>query len=740
MAMWAPAPTPSPWAAEGPLAELAFRRISDVKLPDFLTCADNDAWGPLRVTYADAFEHFSSLHPVPSRNTLRESPLLEQIRVSAQQRVDDFIVSTEGGLAVRAGFELLFEWATTPLRDHDRSGERADACLFGAVTCLYIVAWVNSLADDRDQALNHLFIASTLLRLGQLDWTEHSGWPVTSWHVLVNIWRLQRGLEFAPLPRTPTPVDPMASLVPSVWPVPAPRPRRWTKKLSVFYVAMHVVPFSDILAFLKEWWEPGGGAEGRGAAQLSLNYMGFPRCCPGAEGACSPDRLQEGLAMQGDWRIPYCSKDPFMFEVLNIPRLHDHSGGQWANAYASHAPAAWAEARRAFSARYEPWLEEHVDLMLCGHPIYWCTLFEPIVRRNSAKSMIAVYDQPPFFLVPSEAEDSFASTLRDFADPELLPNVAVVGFAPFFARQFEWTFGRRIPHSRPIALVVKDVWQPLRPDAVLVATSIDAYAQSLLYRFQEGNLDLLVDPSGLPLRLIQWGGDEFPYETPKAVLSQLRCVVLTPYDFAHFKLPEFVSMGMPILMYSQLWKWTTRWSQLIARPGGRNASKEHPLPMECYDPASHAFEDGLPMPSMPEAFWRDPWGLEEPESPSACLRALDAWGEREAEAEDGDPGPPYGRSPFSLFVNDRRHLQPLDGTLFWSRWSEMSLIPHSVYFQSIAHLFALLRTLGIPELRSVSEAQRSWHRKAAFQVVDFWRGIVGSLLDGDARAFKGPRS
>ena len=28
----------------------------------------------------------------------------------------------------------------------------------------------------------------------------------------------------------------------------------------------------------------------------------------------------------------------------------------------------------------------------------------------------------------------------------------------------------------------------------------------------------------------------------------------------------------PVFMHSQLWKWTTRWSQLIARPAGHNAS------------------------------------------------------------------------------------------------------------------------------------------------------------------------
>ena len=41
-----------------------------------------------------------------------------------------------------------------------------------------------------------------------------------------------------------------------------------------------------------------------------------------------------------------------------------------------------------------------------------------------------------------------------------------------------------------------------------------------------------------------------------------------------------------MFMHSQLWKWTTRWSQMISRPAGRNASlfadsRWHP-PHECY--------------------------------------------------------------------------------------------------------------------------------------------------------------
>jgi len=375
-----------------------------------------------------------------------------------------FIVSGGDGVwGLRGGFEYMYEWAKSPLSQHVR-GERSEACIFGCITCLYTVAWYHGVIGEVAESLNLLYLASNLLHFGQLDWTEHSGWPVTSWHVAVNVYRLERGLDFVPLPRAPTPSDPRGLLVPSVWPRPVPQPKIWARSVRVFYVAMHVVPFSDVLAFLSDWWEPAGGADAREgpAVRIHTNYMGYPRCCPSAPGACSEELSAEGEKMQGDWRIPYCSKDPRLYHLLRIPLLHDHSDGQWANAYRSHELDSWAETVARFEAEYYPWLEENVDLVLCGHPLLWCTLFEALVRKSARKAMIAVYDQPPFFLVPGEAEETFAGTLRDFADQDLLPNVVVVGFAPFFARQFEWLLGRRIPHSRPIALVVKDTWQPLK--------------------------------------------------------------------------------------------------------------------------------------------------------------------------------------------------------------------------------------------------------------------------------------
>mmetsp|Transcript_137633 Transcript_137633/g.439728 ORF Transcript_137633/g.439728 Transcript_137633/m.439728 type:complete len:359 (-) Transcript_137633:332-1408(-) len=350
--------------------------------------------------------------------------------------------------------------------------------------------------------------------------------------------------------------------------------------------------------------------------------------------------------------------------------------------------------------------------------------------------MLAVVDQPPFFLVPSQVEDSFATSLRDWADRDRYANVAVVGFAPFFARQFEWTFGRQIPHSRPIALAVTDVWRPTKSNQVLIATSIDDLARDLLVRFGEENADIFLSPEGELLQFVRWDAD-LGYVTAKSELAAMRATVILPYDFAHFKLPEFVAMGMPIFMHAQLWKWTVRWSQLIARPGGRNATLYRSAPEACYDSEG---ADGLPMPRFPDEFFKSPWGEplgvgDEPpmaEKDEECFAALQA-----LEEEGVRAGPPYGRAPFGLYTVDRKHLQPLDGAAFWSRWSEMALIPHTLFFDSHAQLLDLLRSTSLGELHAISGRQLSWHRKTAFQVLDFWRGLIGSLVAGDARAFKG---
>merc|ERR1719221_2148206 len=158
-------------------------------------------------------------------------------------------------------------------------------------------------------------------------------------------------------------------------------------------------------------------------------------------------------------------------------------------------------------------------------------------------------------------------------------------------------------------------------------------------------------------------------------------------------------MAVPILMHSQLWKLTVRWSQLIARPGGRNATKGRPPPESCYD--RHGPDRGLPLPSLPKSFWRQPWGHLDHEN-DECLKGL--FSEPDESLSDG--GNPYGLSPFTPFTADREHLQPFDSSVFWSRWSESALIPHITYFDSAAHLIVILRETSLDEFRQISKAER----------------------------------
>ncbi|CAE6915841.1 NLRC3 [Symbiodinium sp. CCMP2456] len=710
--------------------------VDEIVVPDFLSCSFDKGWEAVRLEMVTALHHVPQGLPrfPEALAELPKYPWLEKLFSLAKTIQEETVVHRHEGQWHLAGdFHGMKALALQPkhLQPETKS------CFFGYINMFYIVAWWYALSMDFNEATLYLQLISQLLKKGQLDWTEHSGWPITSWSVYLNIQRMHTGMPFSPLPADPTPVHPLSHLVPAVWPLPGSRhyiskqPLQ-PQSISVFYIAMHVVPFNDFLTFLDEWWQTAGGADAS-SVKIYANYMGFPRCCPGVGQACSQKDLEAAVPMQKDWRIPYCCQDEHLYSLIGVPRLHDHSQGQWEGAYRNHRNDHWSDVKQEFAAKYYDWMNSHVDLVLCGHPIFWCTLFEDLLRANHKKSMIAVYDQPPFFLVPEDGEDDFAERLQALADPEF-QNAVVVGFAPFFTRQFEWLFGRKIPHSRPIALVVKDVWQPLQPDSVLFSTSIDAEAIGIFFRYAEENV--IVDPSGLQLRFLEWGLDAaaknagrtgLSYETPKSELAQLRCVVVTPYDFAHFKLPEFKAMGMPMFMHSQLWKWTTRWSQMISRPAGRNASqfadsRWHP-PHECYTDLQ---TQELQMPTLPESFYTDPWGFLPDERP--CAKALSQW---------DDHAGPFGRSPFQLFTIDRRDLQPLDGTLFWSQWSEMSLLPYTIYFDSAAHLIALLRHLPLEALMDLSRATRHWYRQEAYQVVEFWRGLTVALLGGDAATFKG---
>ncbi|CAE7378525.1 unnamed protein product [Symbiodinium natans] len=709
--------------------------VDDVVVPDFLSCSFDTEWEEARLEMIASLQHVPQDLPrfPETLAELPQYPWLEKLFSMAKIVQEDTVVNRQEGQWYLAGdFHGIPALALQPkhLQPETKS------CFFGYINMFYVVAWWYALDQDVNEAILYLQLISQLLKKGQLDWTEHSGWPITSWSVYVNIHRLLSGMPFTPLPADPMPVNPMSHLVPAVWPMPGSRhytAKQTKQSISVFYIAMHVIPFNDFLTFLDEWWQPAGGPDAT-PVKIYSNYMGFVRCCPGVGQACSSKDVEAAMPMQTDWRIPYCCRDEKLYDLIGVPRLHDHSLGQWEGAYSNHRTEHWSEVKAKFAAEYYDWLDSHVDLFLCGHPLFWCTLFEDLLRANQKKSMIAVYDQPPFFLVPEDGEDDFADRLKAFADPEFR-NAAVVGFAPFFSRQFEWLLGRKIPHSRPIALVVKEVWQPLRPDSVLFSTSIDGEATGIFFRYADENV--ITDPSGLQLKFLEWGlGAQtknvehrrgLTYETPKSELAQLRCVVVTPYDFAHFKLPEFKAMGMPVFMHSQLWKWTTRWSQLIARPAGHNASlfaaNRWQPPQVCYTQLQK--QEDLPMPTLPESFYRDPWGSLSDQS--LCANALSKWDDHQG---------PFGRSPFQLFTIDRRDLQPLDGTLFWSQWSEMSLLPYTIYFDSAAHLIALLRKLPLQALMDVSRAQRHWHRQESYQVIEFWRGLTAALIAGDAASFK----
>merc|ERR1740121_475648 len=165
--------------------------------------------------------------------------------------------------------------------------------------------------------------------------------------------------------------------------------------------------------------------------------------------------------------------------------------------------------------------------------------------------------------------------------------------------------------------------------------------------------------------------------------------------------------------------------------------------MACY---SQVDDSALPLPSFPDMFWQRPWPhrIIEGDSLSAveqeCLASLQQgeWTIMQNSDEQASFAGPGGLYPFAPYTVDRGSLLPLDSALYWSQWSEMALVPHTIYFDSAAHLIAMLSSTSMKELGEVSALQRLWHTRTKFEVLEFWRDLTTALIVGDRmERFKG---
>ena len=85
-----------------------------------------------------------------------------------------------------------------------------------------------------------------------------------------------------------------------------------------------------------------------------------------------------------EYQPKLCSRDPRLKRILPQEVLHRHIPGepQWHAVKRFHAElfkAAIAEFRATFAQEFA---EQKVRLFICGHPLYWCRLFEPFLANE----------------------------------------------------------------------------------------------------------------------------------------------------------------------------------------------------------------------------------------------------------------------------------------------------------------------------------------------------------------------
>ena len=93
--------------------------------------------------------------------------------------------------------------------------------------------------------------------------------------------------------------------------------------------------------------------------------------------------------------------------------------------------------KQEFAAQYYAWLDSHVDLFLCGHPLFWCTLFEAACVVAAPDHKMPEAEASPFVLlqhlsmepIKKEPSERFSSApehmLHSIMNPQFLQSVTV---------------------------------------------------------------------------------------------------------------------------------------------------------------------------------------------------------------------------------------------------------------------------------------------------------------------------
>ncbi|CAK0825963.1 unnamed protein product [Prorocentrum cordatum] len=409
-------------------------------------------------------------------------------------------------------------------------------CVLGAASALYVLAWAAASGIfQSDQAPSFdverfLRGANRQLRMNDLDMLHDSSWPWSSWDILRNLARARSGRSFLSQPARIGCCfgrEARQLSIPASWPpvgagqAAAEAASRLAPGPAVFWTSMHFVAFLDPLAVLREaptWL--GQPVTIKSHCLTSPTYCGF---APGSAG---------GL----------CSSDERFRRLMHYEQLDKHVGRQWGGVQAFNEDR-FEEARRQFRAELWPELRrEGVALFMCGHPLFWCRLFEGLGDAG----VLGLIDEPHTLFLPSSLHDSWTSQLRElFAAPRWL----LVAWAPFHALQTRWALGIRVAYVRAMALhepAVGAYAPETRPQEVLVAPIPQRPVVHLLLHAAS-----LVQPrdAGGAIHLRRWPQDlECGARCPKALLAGFRCAVLWPYDVFTMKLAELYAVGLPLFV------------------------------------------------------------------------------------------------------------------------------------------------------------------------------------------------
>eukprot|EP00929_Paragymnodinium_shiwhaense_P069498 TRINITY_DN35046_c0_g1_i2.p1 TRINITY_DN35046_c0_g1~~TRINITY_DN35046_c0_g1_i2.p1 ORF type:complete len:508 (-),score=56.34 TRINITY_DN35046_c0_g1_i2:27-1550(-) len=377
------------------------------------------------------------------------------------------------------------------------------------------------------------------------------------------------------------------------------------------------------------------------------------------------------------------------------------------------------QAIQSFKHVFGPELDGVVDLFMCGHPLYWCRMFDAFERKPA---ILGIFDVTHNFHVPDWLRNWWTGAFKDmFRDKRNL----LVASTVYHAYQAEWLLGLSIPYVQllGIAAGIDGRYNPLRSDTILVGRGKDhGYHFTALFK-------MIAALPTFPYKLLRWKDLPCTGHCPKSVLAEHRAVVLDVYDTANFKLSEFYAMAVPIFTRRDcIWRSTMRWGRADAYQGpsdnGTQPGAGDPGRLPDEDKVRQQGWDRIFQDELLQARLWEPWPVDREQQVPTPSTAADA----------------EKRLPFSPFSPDRQNLQPLSAA-FWAQFSDWASLPHLIYYDGAVEFFHLASTLTGEELASRSRSMSRHYETMLSATLVFWHEAIGSLaVKHDTSHLKGPDS